>query len=80
MKNSEDPIKLSNSERKKNVIEGMKIISCQINNTPNICKKEYLHIDLLNLYLEKPKVFKKWFFGCKDSRKCFLNYLVEFCK
>jgi DNA topoisomerase-1 len=80
MRDKEDPVKASPSKRKKIVVDAMKIISCQINNTPAICKKEYLHIDLLNLYLENPKKFKKYFFGCSTPRQCFINYLEEFCK
>jgi DNA topoisomerase-1 len=79
MKNAEDPIKLELSKRKKIVIAAMKVISAQINNTPNICKKEYLHIDLLTLYLDNPKKFKKYFFKCDDARKCFIDYLEEYC-
>jgi DNA topoisomerase-1 len=79
MKNAEDPIKLELSKRKKIVIAAMKVISTQINNTPNICKKEYLHNDLLTLYLDNPKKFKKYFFKCDDARKCFIDYLEEYC-
>jgi DNA topoisomerase-1 len=78
-KNSVDPEKLSELGRKKVVNDALKVISCQINNTPAICKKEYLHIDLLTLFLESPKKFKKYFYGCLDARTCFLNYLEDFC-
>jgi DNA topoisomerase-1 len=80
MKNKEEPVALTTNKRKKNIIEALKIISCQINNTPAICKKEYLHIDILNLYLETPKKFKKYFFKCNNSRKCFLDFLEDYCK
>lgn len=80
MRGCEDPAKLSLAKRKKIVVEAMKVISCQINNTPVICKKEYLHIDLLNLFLDHPKKFKKYFFGCTTPRQCFINYLEEYCK
>jgi DNA topoisomerase-1 len=80
MRGAEDPMKLALAKKKKVVNEALKVISCQINNTPNICKKEYLHIDLLTLYLENSKKFKKYFFGCNDARKCFLNYLDYYCK
>jgi DNA topoisomerase-1 len=75
-----DPTKLSLAKRKKAVVEAMKVISYQVNNTPNICKKEYLHIDLWTLYLEQPKKFKKYFFGCTTARICFINFLEEYCK
>ena len=79
MRKSVDPINLTRIQRKKIVSDGMKVISCQINNSPTVCRKEYLHIELLNLYMDKPKEFKKWFFGCNDAKKCFLNYLEKFC-
>lgn len=74
-----DPEKLSENARKKIANNALKIISKQINNTPNICKKEYLFIDLLNLFLENPKLYKKHFYGCKCSRKCFIGFLEEKC-
>ena len=79
MRNAEDPVKITISKRKKIIVDAMKVISDQINNTPAICKKEYLHIDLLNIYIDKPKLFKKLFFGCDDTRQCFLNYLESYC-
>ena len=78
-KNSVDPDKTTDTGRKKIVNDALKVISCQINNTPAICRKEYLHIDLLTLFLESPKKFKKYFYGCLDARTCFLNYLEDFC-
>ena len=80
MRNNIDPTKLPLNKRKKNIIEAMKVISCQVNNTPAICKKEYLHADLMDIYIDHPKKFKKYFLGCNDARKCFLNYLEEYCK
>lgn len=65
--------------RKKNVVDAMKIISCQINNTPNICRKEYLFIEILNLYLEHPIKYNKHFNNCKSAETCFLNYLKQLC-
>ena len=78
-KHPEDPVKLSDAKRKKVVNDALKVISCQINNTAGVCKKEYLHIDLLTLYTEDPKKFKKYFFGCEKASACFINYLEEFC-
>lgn len=80
IRDKEDPCKLSMSQRKKNVIQVMKIISNQINNTPNICKKEYLHPDIWNLYIENPKKYKQYFNKCDTPVLCFLNYLKIFCK
>jgi DNA topoisomerase-1 len=75
-----DVTKLDIKQRKKTVIDALKIISNQVNNTPAICKKEYLHIDLLSLYLEQPIKYKKYFYGCDDARTCFIKFLEEFCQ
>ena len=80
MRKGPEPTELKELQKKKITNDALKVISCQINNTPAICKKEYLHIDLLTLYLENTKKFKKYFFGCNDARKCFLNYLTDYCK
>jgi len=77
MRNKEDTLKLDKKKRKKNVIASLKVISCQINNTPTICKKEYLHGDLFELYIEHPKKYKKYFFGCTKAADCFINYLRD---
>ena len=76
----EDPTKTSDVKRKKDVVKAMKIISNQINNSPIICKTQYLHPDILEMYLHNPNKFKKYFLGCETAQKCFLNYLHDFCK
>lgn len=78
-KNAVDPSKLSETARKKMSNDALKVISCQINNTLAICKKEYLFIDLLNVFLENPQTFKKYFYKCDCARKCFLNFLRYSC-
>ena len=78
MQKKEDPVKLSVNQRKKNIIEVMKLISSQINNTPAIAKKEYLHSDLWSIYLEHPKKFKKLFHD-NNAMSCFLNFLHTYC-
>jgi DNA topoisomerase-1 len=80
MRDKDNPCSLSINQRKKNVICIMKIISNQINNTPNVCKKEYLHPDIWNLYIDYPKKYKQFFNGCDTPMLCFLNYLETYCK
>jgi DNA topoisomerase-1 len=80
MRNKTDPSKLSENKRKKNVVDSMKVISCQINNTAAILKKEYMHGDIIKLYLNHPKSYKQYFHTCKTARICFINYLTDFCK
>lgn len=78
MQQKEDPERLPINKRKKNIVEVMKLISNQINNTPTIAKKEYLHEDLWSIYLEHPKKYKKLFHDC-NAMKCFLNFLHIYC-
>lgn len=80
MRKSGDPVKLPLNKRKKTIIDAMKVISNQVNNTPAICKKEYLHADLMELYRDRPKTFKKHFMGCVTARNCFIKYLEDYCK
>jgi DNA topoisomerase-1 len=79
-KNTADPSKLSDKARKNMSNDSLKVISCQINNTLAICRKEYLYIGLLNLFLENPKQFKKYFYKCTCASKCFLTFLTDSCK
>jgi len=80
IRGKDNPCNISLSQRKKNVICVMKVISNQINNTPNVCKKEYLHPDIWNLYIDHPKKYKQFFNGCNTPLLCFLNYLEAYCK
>lgn len=77
MRKESDGEKMTQKERKKVVKEALKVISCQINNTPNICKKEYLHGDLFELYINHPRKYKKYFCGCDKASSCFIKYLSD---
>jgi DNA topoisomerase-1 len=76
---SSDPSELSLASRKKVVNSAMQLISKQINNTVCVCKKQYMHADLIDLYIDHPKKYKKYFHGCLTARTCFTNYLHDFC-
>lgn len=52
-----NPSSLTESQRKKRVIETIKCVSASINNTPSICKKAYLNPQMLSLYIEHPKKY-----------------------
>ena len=63
-------------KRKKNLIEALKFISNEINNTPSIAKKSYINEDLINLYLNDYKNYSKFFINsAKSSRIQFINFL-----
>jgi DNA topoisomerase-1 len=69
------PFSISIAKRKKNVVEAMKIVSDKVNNTPAICKKNYVSNDLINIYVEMPKKYKKEFINSNTSRVNFINFL-----
>lgn len=53
-----NPTKLTESQRKKKIIEIIKNVSCSINNSPAICKKSYLNPDLVKQFIEFPRTYE----------------------
>jgi DNA topoisomerase-1 len=43
----------SEQEAKKKIAEAYKIVSKQLGNTPNVCKKYYVHPAIINMYETK---------------------------
>jgi DNA topoisomerase-1 len=78
-RNADDPSKLTLTARKKVINISMQVISKQINNTASVCKKQYMIGDLIDLYLDNPKKYKKYFHGCLTTCTCLTNYLKDFC-
>lgn len=79
MKFKEIPEKIS--ERKKNIKQAVEITSQRLHHTPAICKKKYIVVDILDLYVDHPLKFKKLiannYKGHAD--KAFLAYLEHYC-
>ena len=80
MRDKEDPTKMTQAQRKKLIVKAMESISTQINNTPAIAKKDYLHVDLWTMYLNHPKKYKRIFNTTKPAPDSFIDYLSDFCK
>jgi len=70
-----NPAAMTAAQRKKKVVELIKAVSCQINNTPAICKKSYIFPDLLELYIEHPRKYAKMLINDKASRVNFIRLL-----
>ena len=73
------------SKRKKDLREAIKYVSSKLHHTPAVCKKKYLLNNLLDLYIEKPKRFKKYIVNNKSTKYSleeliFLKYLNSYCK
>jgi DNA topoisomerase-1 len=70
------PHTMTITQRKKKIVELMKEISCAINNTPAICKKSYINGDLIKLYIDNPRNFKKLIIdNTFSSRINFIHFL-----
>jgi DNA topoisomerase-1 len=52
------PTTMTLSQRKKCVKEVLEDLSCSVNNTPTICKKSYMNMDLLNMFIDHPKKYE----------------------
>jgi DNA topoisomerase-1 len=75
MKSMDAPEGLSMAQRKKNINVVMDDVSCSIHNTRAVCKKEYTHPGLIEMYLDQPRRFKKLFMSGLDPEPSFLAYL-----
>jgi DNA topoisomerase I len=77
LKTKGDPTKLTLTQRKKNIVEAMTVISQMVNNTPAICRKSYANANLIEMYIENPMTFRKKFFLKQTSRQLFIDYLIS---
>ena len=67
---------LSQNQRKKILNEKIKYTAHQLHHTVNVCKKEYLVMDLYTLFIEHPQEFYKLGNNKKDL---FMHYLQQIC-
>ena len=70
-----NPEKDTISQRKKNLNGILDGVSSMVHNTRAVCKKEYIHPDLTEMYVNNPRKFKNKFMGADDPDKAFLTYL-----
>jgi DNA topoisomerase I len=80
-KKIELPESLSATERKRAINAALDITSETIHNTRAICKREYCHPDIIDLYLNHPRKFATLFISPSiDPEKLFMNYLLSKAK
>ena len=73
---NEDYQKLTETKRKKMIGDIIKRISCDINNSPNICKKSYIDQNLIDMFIKHPRKFKQNF-NIKDSHLSYIKFLEQ---
>jgi len=71
----EAKLKESEAKRKKTTNAAIKEISELVHNTLAICRKEYVHPEILKMYLKNPRKFKRIFMSGLSSRTAFIKFL-----
>jgi DNA topoisomerase-1 len=71
----ESKLKESEPKRKKTTNAAIKEISELVHNTLAICRKEYVHPEILQMYLKNPRKFKRLFMAGNSSRIAFIKFL-----
>jgi DNA topoisomerase-1 len=84
MKNDSIPEKITH--RKKIVREAIKKTAESLHHTVAICKKKYINMDIINLYIEKPDIFSKYIIKnyknnnlFSPAANSFISYLKKYC-
>lgn len=75
-----DPKLTATSHRKKIIIAAMKVISEKIHNTPAILKKNYTAGGIIDLYINEPLKFSRYFLKDDTPRQALITYLRDYCK
>lgn len=77
-KKVELPESLSVNERKKSINIALDITSETIHNTRAVCKREYCHPDIINLYLQHPRKYASIFMRPgMDAERAFMDYMMK---
>lgn len=76
-KKVEMPESLTITERKRAVNAALDLTSETIHNTRAVCKREYCHPDIVDLYLNHPRKFALVFMKGDDPEKMFMNYILS---
>ena len=75
LREMDEPESQSVAQRKRSLNSVLDDVSDLVHNTRAVCKKEYTHPDLINMYLNHPRRFKSKFMGAIDPEPAFLSYL-----
>jgi DNA topoisomerase-1 len=80
LRSQKSPTKLTQAARKKIVVAALKEISAKIHNTPAVLKKNYTQSGIINMYINEPHRFVRYFINDKTPRVEFIGYLRDYCK
>lgn len=80
LREQRDPIKLTIAGRRKIITASMKLISTEIHNTPAVLKKNYAAGGIIDMYIDQPTRFKRYFLSDNHPRQAFIKYLRDYCR
>ena len=76
----QDPTRLAASGRRKAVVAALREVSLLVHNTPAIARKAYADPEIIKMYLEHPRTYKKVFITPASSERIrFMNWLKSKC-
>lgn len=79
LRKQKDPTVISTNLRKKIIVAAMKQISEKIHNTPAILKKNYTAGGIVDMFINDPYKFQKYFINDKSPKQAFIEYLRDYC-
>jgi hypothetical protein len=74
------PDKYSITERKKIIVAALKDVSIKIHNTPAVLKKNYTQGGILDMYINEPSRYERYFMQKNTARVALSTYLRDYCK
>jgi DNA topoisomerase-1 len=75
--NDDDPTKLTKAERKRRLNIALDSTSNSVHNTRAVCRREYVHPEIPEMYINKPHTFVRRFTGAAPE-SMFLAYLKKY--
>ena len=79
MRHERVPTKLTPVQRKKLMVRVVKLISSEINNTPAVLRGNYAAGGIIDLYINNPSKYERYFIGNDTPKQAFVKYLRDYC-
>lgn len=74
------PSKYTQLKRKKIIVETLKSVSEKIHNTPAVLRKNYTQSGILDMYINQPHRYERYFMNEDTPHNALVKYLREYCK
>jgi len=72
-------IVVSKVQRKHKMVEALTDVSAYIHNTPSILRNNYVADGIVDMYMNDPMKFSRYFLNNKPPRVVFIEYLKDYC-